>query len=236
MADHPHQPTAADCCRPAAEPSPADPRIAGHFDKLTRQRTAGGVLPEMAATSEHLLAQLADVGSVAPTVLEFGCGSGALLVELLRRGASSADGVDLSAQAVETAGRRAEEAGVGERATFEVGDGARMDVTAHDWVVLDRAICCYPDMPALVAHAIAAARGRVIFSVPTSRGLRGWANRVAWGAESLWTRVVRGPCPGYVHDLDDIERRLTAAGFRRRSGRTDFLWYTTVWERASAAS
>ena len=193
-------------------------------------------MPAMVAVSEHLFAQLGDAADVRPTVLELGCGSGALLVELLKIGASAVTGVDLSAESLAAAGRRALEAGVGDRASFQVGDGAHVTVTAHDWVVLDRAICCYPDMPALVGNAIAAARSRVAFSVPTSRGVRGRANKIAWGLESWLTRtpLQRGSCPGYVHELDDIEGRLGAGGFKRRSSRTDWLWYTCVWERTSA--
>lgn len=220
-----------DCC----PPSP-DPRIAGHFNSLTRQRTAGGVLPPMVAVSEHLLAQLDDVASARPTVLELGCGSAALLVELLVRGAASADGVDLSPEALSAAGRRAAEAGVAEKLSFTEGDAARVEVAPHDWVVLDRAICCYPDMPALLGNAIAAARSRVAFSVPTSRGVRGRVTKIAWGFESWLTRTPfqRGSCPGYVHDLDRIEGMLGAAGFQRRSSRTDWLWYCAVWDRPSA--
>jgi magnesium-protoporphyrin O-methyltransferase len=225
---------------PAASPEPrppdccavdADPRIGRWFDRLTAERTAGGVLPPMVAVSEHLLAQLGDVSEARPTVLELGCGSGALLVELLTRGVSWADGIDLSPASLDAARRRADAAGVGERVQFAAGDAARLELAPHDWVILDRAICCYPDMPALINRAIGAARARVCFSVPTSRGARGRVNRLAWGLEAWWTRVRRGPCPGYVHDLDDLERRLSAAGFQRRSGRTDFLWYTAVWER-----
>ncbi len=216
-----------DCC--------ADPRIAAHFDNMTRQRTEGGtVLPQMVAVSERLLGQLDDVGDVRPTVLELGCGSGAMLVNLLSRGAASADGFDLSAEAIATAQRRAADAGVGERAHFELADAARAAHAAHDWVILDRAICCYPDMPALLGAALSAAPRRIAFSVPTSRGLRGLANRVMWGFESFLTRFRKDECPGYVHSVDAIERRLASEGFARRSSESTLLWYTAVWDRPTA--
>jgi len=214
-----------DCCD-------ADARIATHFDRMTRERTEGGtVLPPMVAVSERLLAQLGDVGSVRPTVLELGCGSAALLVTLLTRGAESADGVDLSPEAIATAQRRAADAGVGERAQFKLADGAMTTHATHDWVVLDRAICCYPDMPRLLGAALSAAPRRIAFSVPTSRGLPGVANKLMWGFEAFLTRFQKAECPGYVHSLDAIERRLTSAGFQRRSSDSSLLWYTAVWDR-----
>lgn len=228
LADEPEKPDSAACC--------ADERIAAHFDRLTRVRTEDGtVLPPMVAVTERLLAQLDDVASVRPTVLELGCGSAALLVTLLTRGAVAADGVDLSPEAIGTAQRRAVAAGVGERVHFETADGARTTHAAHDWVILDRAICCYPDMPALLGAALSAAPSRVAFSVPTSRGLPGLANRLAWGLEARLSRFREGWYAGYVHSVDDIERRLAAAGFRRRSTDSTFLWYTAVWDRPATA-
>lgn len=228
--DQPTQ-TTADCCPPAR-----DPRIASHFDTLTRERTAGGVLPPMQPASRGLFEQLRDARELRPTLLELGSGSGALMVALLELGADRADGIDLSLEAIAAARRRAEGAGVADRTSFTLGDGAQVPLTAHDWVVMDRVICCYPDVEALLANAIPAARKRIAFSVPTSRGLRGFVNRFWWGLGSWSTRFRKGPCPGYVHSLDLIESRLTAAGFSRLRSRTGVMWYMAVWERAAPDS
>jgi magnesium-protoporphyrin O-methyltransferase len=194
----------------------------------------GTVLPPMMRVTKRLLAQLNDVESARPTILELGCGSAALLVTLLTRGAVSADGVDLSPAAIATAQRRAADAGVADRAHFELADGALTTHAAHDWVLLDRAICCYPNMPRLIDAALSAKPRRVAFSVPTSRGLPGIANKLFWGFENFQTRGKADECPGYVHDLNDIERRLTRAGFSRRSTSSSVLWYTAVWDRPAS--
>jgi len=220
---------ADDCCAVPAR----DPRIAGHFDRKTRDRTAGGVLPPMVDVSARLLEQLAsDAAAQQPTLLELGCGTGAMTVALLEAGATSANAVDLSPESLATARRRADEAGVGERAIFENGDAALLELASHDWVILDRVFCCYPDVEALLANASGAALQRLAFSVPTSRGLRGLANRIFWAAEAFLTRFQHGPCPGYVHSVDRIEARLAAAGFRRISHASTWFWYTAVWQRA----
>ena len=220
--------SAADCC-----PVARDPRIARSFDRLTEERTAGGVLPQMQPTTKRLFALLSDVTEQKPTVLELGCGSGALLVGLLKSGATRVDGVDLSTGSLAAARRRAEEAGAGDRATFTQGDGARVDLDGHDWVVMDRVICCYPDVDALLDNAVPAARSRFAFSVPASRGFRGLVNRVIWGFVSLWDRV-RSNAPGYVHSIDLMERRLSAAGFKLLRSETGWIWYLAVWERNAA--
>ena len=211
---------------------PADPRIARHFDERMGRVAVAGELPEMVDVSRGLLELLADVGELRPTVLELGSGSGALTVALLERGAARAVGVDLSAESVATARRRADQAGVGSRASFEVGDGAQVALEEHDWVVLDRVICCYAHVDPLLANSIAAAGRRYAFSVPHVGGWRGLVNRLIFIAERATDRLRRRPpCPGYMHSIGKIERRLAKAGFRPLRRRTAGLWYAAVFER-----
>jgi SAM-dependent methyltransferase len=218
--------TPADCC------TPVDPRIARHFDQRMRTAAADGALPQMVDISLALLELLADAGEVRPTLLELGCGSGAMTVKLLERGALRADGVDLSAESLAVASQRAELAGVSERVSFQVGDGAQVQLKPHDWVVLDRVICCYSGFDRLLANSIAAAERRYAFSVPHVRGWRGLANRLIFGAENATNRLRGRPCPGYLHSIAAIERRLADAGFRRLRTRTVGLWYAAVFERS----
>lgn len=215
----------SDCC---GEP---DPRIARHFDKWTANATAGGQFPEMADVSRGLLSLLADVATERPTLLELGCGTGAMSVTLLERGATSGDGVDLSAQAIATATRRAESAGVGERSRFVVGDGSIMTLERHDWVVMDRVMCCFADVDRLLGNAIGAASRRVAFTVPQSRGAWGVFNRIFWGFEAFVARLWPTGCPGYVHSTDLMGRRLTEAGFELLRERRMGIWYGAVWQR-----
>jgi SAM-dependent methyltransferase len=214
----------ADCCN-------VDPRIAEHFDNRLAELIVDGELPEMVDVSALLLSLLGDLSASAPSVLELGCGSGALSVALVERGATRADGVDLSPDMVEAARQRAAAAGIEESTSFTLGDGAQLPLEAHDWVVLDRVICCYPNLDQLLDSALGAAQERVAFTVPTSRGWRGLINRVMWRFENIPVRLGRGGCPGYVHDVGRIERRLAAAGFARLAEDRIGLWHAAVWAR-----
>jgi magnesium-protoporphyrin O-methyltransferase len=213
---------APDCC--SNEP---ESRIARHFDR--RDYSNGPTLHE---TSARLLEQLGDVGEVRPSVLELGSGAGALAVALVEDGAQRATGLDLSPVSVDTARRHAADLGVAERATFETGDASVAKLEPHDWVVMDRVICCFGDMDRLLANALPAVRDRLALSVPESRGLRGLANHVLWRMEDLVDTLRGDRCPGYVHDIRRMHRLLADAGLRLRSERPTGFWYTAVFERA----
>lgn len=189
----------------------------------------------MVDVTRALLALLSDVESVQPTLLELGCGSGALLVTLLERGAVRADGVDLSPASIATAKRRAEAADVVERVSLQVGDGSVVPLAQHDWVVLDRVICCYADVDRLLGNSIGAAGRRYAFSVPLDSGWQGLVNRVIRTVEN-WTNRLRGrPCPAYTHSIAKIQRRLRDAGFSPLRERRVGLWYVAVFERGADA-
>jgi magnesium-protoporphyrin O-methyltransferase len=225
------QPEDATACTDSCCAGPADPRIARHFDRRARESTAKGALPPLHDVSAHLLEALgAPEGN--PSLLELGCGSGALTVDLLTHGARSADGIDLSPGSIETARRRAEKAGVADRAHFAVADGARTPLEPHDWVVLDRVLCCYRDVDALLESAATAAHRRVAFSIPVSWGWRGAIRRLMLRLEALSAPARGNPCPGFVHDVARIEERLTALGFRPTRRARAGSWYVAVFDRA----
>jgi SAM-dependent methyltransferase len=184
----------------------------------------------MQPITERLFNALSDVDSLRPTILELGSGTGALSVALVSRGAARVDGIDLSPGSVAAARERAAQAGVSDRAAFEVGDGAAARLESHDWVILDRVICCYGHVDALLTNSLAAARKRFCFTLPESRGWRGLVARVVVFVENVTRPIRPASCPAYVHDVGAIEARLAAAGFRLRSS-TRGYWYTAVWDR-----
>ena len=215
----------ADCCGP-----PADPRVARRFDRSWSEWDDADGFPEMVDVSAELLDLLRDAPLVRPTVLEIGSGTGGVGVALLEMGASRVKGVDLSPASVDLARRRAAAAGFADQATFEVGQGAAVHDERHDWVILDRVLCCDGHPDRMLDAVIGAAQRRVALSVPESRGWRGLLNRPMWAAEYAWD-LFTGGCRGYVHDLRHIERRLGAAGFRPTAAGRVGLWHVGVYDR-----
>jgi SAM-dependent methyltransferase len=226
-------PPARDCC-PAQAADARTTRIARHFDRRISGDNPDDVdLPHLVEVSARLLDMLGDVAHVRPSVLDLGCGAGGDAIRLAQAGARLVTGVDVSPASIDIARRRAVRCGLSQRRVrFATGDAASDPLEPHDWVLLDRVVCCYSDAGRLLANALAVASRRLAFTVPESRGWRGLVNTTWWTVENLARAVVRpDACRGYVHAVASIERRLEDAGFRKlRSGRCG-LWYAAVFER-----
>jgi SAM-dependent methyltransferase len=212
---------------------PADSRIARHFDAKVAERLAKCQDPGLVAVSQRLRDALLSLDPTDRTVIELGCGRGGLLLRLVQAGAARATGLDLSPTSIEAARNRFEQAQLSERADLSVGDAARVPLEPHDWVILDRVMCCYPDVEGLLANTLPAARQIYAFTVPTSRGWRGVAARLEEWFENAWNTLRGRPCPGYVHDLDLIEERLAVAGFQLRHRDRQRLWHIAIYERSA---
>jgi magnesium-protoporphyrin O-methyltransferase len=212
-------------CPPSAPKTDAQ-RIGEHFDERFQDWAPIG--PE---ATDMLFSWLQEAGLAGSTLMDLGCGSGEFLVRALEAGATQATGADLSSEAIALASGLVEEAGLTDRADLWVGDAAVEPLDAHDVVVLDKVICCYPDADALIARSTAAARRLYAFALPESRGFWGLIARTRWFVFGLWERLQGDPLPRFIHDRAEVEAKVLAAGFKPvRTGR-QFVWFVGVYAR-----
>jgi SAM-dependent methyltransferase len=201
----------------------------GYWSKKTRRR------PTAAKVTVSLLGALEDAGIRGRTILDIGCGIGDLTSIALQRGAERGHGIELSPKAVREARRLAVERGVADRLTFEIGDGARVELPRADVVVLNRVFCCYPDIEGLLERSVAAANDLYAFTAPPSSGVGGAIAKAETAWSNRWYRLRDRKFRGFrvfVHDLDRVDARLRDAGFRRiRDERARLLWQLRVYTR-----
>jgi magnesium-protoporphyrin O-methyltransferase len=169
-------------------------------------------------------------------VLDLGCGTGDLALAALGRGASRASGVDLGPGAIREAEALARERHLDDRASFEVGDASKLPLEPHDVVVLNRVLCCYPEVGPLIGNSLPAAGSVYAFTAPVSTGPIGWFSRAQARIGNVWYRIRDAKFAGfrvYIHDLSAVDRRIRDAGFHpvvRRRHRV--VWQLAVYERA----
>jgi SAM-dependent methyltransferase len=213
---------------PEAERCCFDDWVDSWSSKATRRPTAAKV-------TASLLEAITEAGVTDRTVLDVGCGIGDLAIEVVTRGAASGTGYDLSPKAIEEARKLAAFRGVGDRMRFQVGDGAKLDLPAADIVVINRVVCCYPDTEHLLEHTLGAARSVFAMTAPVSKGATGLLNRI-WGVFGNIGYRLRPKKYGgfrvFIHDLDRIDERIRAAGFRRvRHEQRRVVWDLAVYTR-----
>jgi SAM-dependent methyltransferase len=164
----------------------------------------------------HAVALCERVGLRPDTLVEIGCGDGAVLEELGARGLAQAlDGFELSAPAAELARKRS----IAGAERIEAYDGAHVPAAdgAYDLAVLSHVVEHVPDPPALLAEAARVARW-VLVEVPLE------ANRsAARPAKRAQAREI-----GHIQAFDRaaMHALLAGAGLDLRAELTDPLPYS----------
>ena len=176
-----------DCCDPEVYDRQFDTREADREVREFRRNGPRG-------STARLISALSEGGVDGLTVLDIGAGVGAVHQTLLEAGAASATDVDASAPYLEAARREAERRGIADRVTYLRGDAVRLaaELPEADLVALDRVVCCYADMEALVAVAATRARRRLGMVLPKD----GRWIRAASRVEQPLERAARRPVPG----------------------------------------
>src|SRR5260221_3386362 len=126
--------------------------IEGLFNQREAARRLKAFQRKGSETSTRvLLDALRAAGIEGATLLDIGGGIGAIQLELLGAGASSATDVDASTAYITAARDEASRRGYGDRVTYQHCNFVELasTVAAADIVTLHRVICCYHDMRGL---------------------------------------------------------------------------------------
>lgn len=216
-----------DCCTPGDDPAYDRQFDARHAAYRLRAYRRNGP----AAMTQHLIDALAAGGVDGLTVLDIGGGVGAVHHELIKAGAARAVDVDASRAYIAASMEEAERQGHLDRMRYLGGDFVRLadDVEPADLVALDRVICCYRDMKALVDRSSALARRRYGLVYPRDT----WLSRVGMAIENVGHRLSGSPFRAYVHRTAEVEAILVRRGFVARARSANLIWQMVVYERAA---
>lgn len=177
----------------------------------------------------RLVTALSDGGVDGQTVLDIGAGVGTVHLRLLELGAATATDVDASRPYLAAARAEAERRGLADRVTYHRGDAVRVaaELPPADLVALDRVVCCYPDMPALVRVAAERTRRRLGIVIPRDSA---WI-RAGVTVSNRWSALTRNPFRVHVHRTDAVLEVAAAEGLTPTSVHRGHFWQTLVLER-----
>ena len=183
--------------------------------------------------TRQLVDAVAGDGVEGRTFIDIGGGVGAIQHELMERGAAGGTSADASPAYLAAAKEEAQARGYAGRIRYAEGDFVERanEIDAADLVTLDRVVCCYPDMPALLGAAARLTRRTLGLVIP--RGTR----FMRWGVAmvNLFQRLRRHPFRVYVHDPGEVEAVLGEHGLQRRHVREGVVWRMGVYGRGPHA-
>jgi len=183
-------------------------------------------------TTRALIDAIVATGVEGTTVLDVGGGVGAIQLELLAAGAARATAVDASEAYVETASAEARRRGYADRTSAHVGNFVDLaaSIAPAEVVTLDRVVCCYPDVDALLGAATDKATRIVGLVYPRDI----WWNRVVGRLMNAWSWLTRDATRWYLYRTDRVDGIMRRAGFAGREVTRDWIWQVVLYRRGSA--
>jgi magnesium-protoporphyrin O-methyltransferase len=182
-------------------------------------------------TTGLLIDALMAGGVQGETLLDIGGGVGAIQQALLKAGAARATHVDASSAYIAASRAESQRQGHADQVTYRHGDFVDLaaDIPPADIVTLDRVICCYHDMPALVGRSAASARR--LYGLVYPRDV--WWLRAGVKIMNVIYRLQRTGFRIFAHPNDAVDAVVRRNGLERRFVRKTGMWLVVVYARSS---
>jgi len=184
-------------------------------------------------TTRRLLLALRGAGVKDASFLDIGGGVGAIQHGLLAAGAAGGTHVDASPAYLDAARDEASAQGHADRVRYVEGDFVALapEMEPADVVTLDRVLCCYHDMPAMVDASAPLARRLYGVVYPREH----LPMRVAFRLINFIQRLRRRPFNVFLHGTAAVDRRIRGHGFRKLFQGTSPLWQIHLYIKEGAA-
>ena len=181
------------------------------------------------AVQRRLLEGLKAAGVAGDSVLEIGCGTGELQRQVLAAGAGSAVGIDVAGGMIERAQAAAAHAGLEQRTTFLVGDAVERaaELPPAAVVVLDKVLCCYPEIDTLLQMSLERTQRLYAVVVPRPH----WLVAAVWRLAIAAFKLLRSSFHPFYHDWHRTAAAISAAGFHRIFSARTLAWEAWIFRR-----
>lgn len=214
------------CCSPA----PIND-LNAHFDQAVAEEDALDYRENgLNSRGEKMLAHLDLTAVGLNSVLDIGCGSGALHHELLQRNlVKKVIAMDASEAFLAAAASNAKEMGLDQRVEYQLKDFAlSTEKTAPaDVVVMDRVLCCYPNLEGLLKPAVDKSQQYLVISYPRDAL---WV-RLYYRWRALVKAMQRSAFRLYYHEPAKIRQLAIAGGLKLVDEGQEEFWQIDVYKR-----
>lgn len=176
-----------------------------------------------------MITAISSQGVEGMTLLDIGGGVGGIQHALLGQGAVHATFVDASSAYVKAAQEEANRLEIDERITFLQGDFVDLaeNIPPADIVTLDRVVCCYDDMQALVGLSVKKAKKKYGLVFP--RDL--WPVRIFLPIANFFLSLTRTPFRIFIHRTEQIDQIVREQGLVPDYYQKAGFWQILVYNR-----
>ena len=180
-------------------------------------------------TTRMLLKAIQKKGIKGLDFLDIGGGIGAIQNDLIKEGAANGTNIEASKAYVEVAKEEAIHNGIAKKVNFRHGDFTTIasDSDSADIVTLDKVICCYDDMSALVG--LSSRLARKIYGVIYPRDV--WWVKIALPILNLYPRIRGSSFRAFIHPTKKVEDIILKNGLKHYYYATTFVWQVAVFTR-----
>ncbi len=183
-----------------------------------------------AKTTQVLLDAITKMGKTGLTLLDVGGGVGIIQHELLQAGVvETAVHVDAATAYLQTSEDEAQRLGHADSVTYQHGNFVDLadELEMADLVTLDRVICCYHDMPALVNAAAGRAKQHIGLVFPRDTWWLKLGSRLP--NAGLW--LFQNPFRIFIHATTAVDTLLQQHGFQRQMHKKSFFWQSMLYTK-----
>ena len=182
-----------------------------------------------AETTSLLVNAIIAQGVHALSLLDIGGGIGIVQLELLSAGAIAVTSVEASTAYIHVAREEAVRAGREHQITYVHGDFVSLadTIPEADIVTLDRVICCYDNVEALVS--LSASKARRLYGVVYPRST--WWVKILLLFENIGYWLRRSPFRAFVHSSELVNQLIQDAGLAEVYHKHNLTWQVVVYRR-----
>ncbi len=180
-----------------------------------------------------LLNQIGQSSMNNKTLLDIGGGIGAIQWFFLENGGRMTTDVDASGAYLKTAKEYSVEMGWDDRCEFMMGDFVEETLVfeIHDFVTLDKVVCCYPEYRLLLEKAASHCNETLALTFP----VQNLVSRFLTLLNGFYFYFKNNPFRTYIHPPSEIGKLIQSCGFERVYAGISFPWHVQIYRRVQSS-
>ena len=213
------------CCNVPVTTEPTNKFFSRWSKKYAKRFRKGG----LEKTQRQILEGVRKDPVAAKRILDIGCGVGSLHLTLLKEGAATATGVDISEGMIGQARKFAADFQMENRTNYILGDFVREASTVEqaDVTMLDKVVCCYEDFESLISASTAKTNSIYALSHPRQTILM----ESIFKLQIFVDKLIRAAFHPFWHDWAAIHRLILSKNFEMIYSNSTIAWQVLVYRR-----